>query len=365
MRQDHLVDSCDPAAYLGSKMASGLVEVSTDPAVLDGSGRWAVVVSFEGEPLFAKFENWSDAVEPADSSVGTWNGPDLGAWTSSLSQGDYESKVDQLRGEIAQGEVYQVNLCRTMCVPLPSSDPRESDVAALSRILTEGNPSRFGGFLRLPGQGVEIATASPELFLRRQGETIESGPIKGTSDELGNFPEKDRAENIMIVDLVRNDLSRVCQPGSVHVPQLLATEPIPGGITHLVSYIRGKLMPGTTWTDIFSALAPAGSVSGAPKSSALRLITELEPGPRGPYCGAIGWIDADTGEAELAVGIRTFWITTDSNERTLHFGTGAGITWGSDPEQEWRETELKARHLTALASSTRTQSATDSSDVVE
>lgn len=343
--------SFEPAAYLGSMAATGLLEVSSDPAVLDGAGRWAVLVTFEGQQTFARFENWSDDLATQSATTGTWIGPDTHSWSSSLSEAEYCAMVEQIRGEIANGEVYQVNLCRTLSAELPSQDPADSDVAVLDRLLRQGNPARFGGFLRLPEQGIELATASPELFVRRAGATIESGPIKGTSDERGEFPLKDRAENIMIVDLVRNDLGRVCAPGSVEVPTLLATEAIPGGITHLVSYIRGTLNAGTSWAEILNALTPAGSVSGAPKLSALKLIAELEPSPRGPYCGAIGWVDADTGEAELAVGIRTFWITTAEQgaQRTLRFGTGAGITWGSDPAREWRETELKARHLTALA----------------
>ena len=118
------------------------------------------------------------------------------------------------------------------------------------------------------------------------------------------------------------------------------------GLVHLVSTVQGRLREGATWSDVFAATLPAGSVSGAPKSSALKAIADLEPVPRGPYCGAIGFIDADRGHARMAVGIRTFWWQ-DGN---LCFGTGAGITWGSDPEREWAETELKAARLVGLAS---------------
>jgi len=115
-----------------------------------------------------------------------------------------------------------------------------------------------------------------------------------------------------------------------------------------VSYVEGALLPGTTWPQIAAATFPPGSVTGAPKISALRLIDELEPGSRSYYCGAFGWVDADTGEAELAVAIRTFWLDGDE----VRFGTGAGITWGSDPDAEWRETELKAERLVKVASGT-------------
>jgi para-aminobenzoate synthetase component 1 len=116
--------------------------------------------------------------------------------------------------------------------------------------------------------------------------------------------------------------------------------------------VAGRLRPRVGWSEIFDATFPPGSVSGAPKSSALTTIRDLEPAPRGPYCGAIGWVDADRDEAELAVGIRTFWAARDvSGRRVLRFGTGAGITWGSDPAAEWAETELKAARLVGLASS--------------
>jgi para-aminobenzoate synthetase component 1 len=154
----------------------------------------------------------------------------------------------------------------------------------------------------------------------------------------------------MIADLVRNDLSAVCRPGTVSVDALCAPQEHPG-LTHLVSTVSGELRAGVGWADIMSATFPPGSVSGAPKSSALRVISELEPVLRGPYCGAIGWVDADTGEAEIAVGIRSFWAETDADGvRWLRFGTGGAITWGSDPAREWAETELKAARLVGLAS---------------
>ena len=159
----------------------------------------------------------------------------------------------------------------------------------------------------------------------------------------------------MITDLVRNDLQRVCVPGTVEVSALLAQEDHPG-LVHLVSTVRGRLVDPTSpvlWRDLLAATYPPGSVSGAPKSSALDVIGELEPVARGPYCGAVGWLEvADDGtvRAELAVGIRTFWWTAEAGG-TLRFGTGAGITWASDPAGEWAETELKAARLVGLASS--------------
>jgi para-aminobenzoate synthetase component 1 len=129
------------------------------------------------------------------------------------------------------------------------------------------------------------------------------------------------------------------------VPSLLRTEQHPG-LVHLVSTVQGELREGVSWAEILRATLPPGSVSGAPKRAALDLIAELELVSRGPYCGAVGFVDADAGQAVLAVGIRTFWW----HGGTLRFGTGAGITWGSDPAGEWQETELKAARLVRLAS---------------
>jgi para-aminobenzoate synthetase component 1 len=279
---------------------------------------------------------------------GAWRGPAAGDWTSSLDRAAYTAGVRRIREHIAAGEVYQANLCRVLSAPL--TDP-DADVDALTALLARGNPAPYAGTIRLPAHGVEIATASPELYLRRDGATVESGPIKGTGRTAQDLLDKDRAENVMIVDLVRNDLGRVCATGSVTVPELCAVEPHPG-LVHLVSTVRGELTPGAGWRDLLDATFPPGSVTGAPKSSALRIIEALENAPRGPYCGGIGWVDADRRTGELAVGIRTFWIDRREGGAVLRFGTGAGITWGSDPGREWDETELKASRLLAVASGT-------------
>jgi len=147
----------------------------------------------------------------------------------------------------------------------------------------------------------------------------------------------------MIVDLIRNDLGQICIPGSIDVPRLLATESHPG-LFHLVSDVTGNIKEEVRWSDISRAMLPAGSISGAPKSSALKIIQEKEREPRGPYCGAIGWVNGES--ARFSVGIRLFYKTDDSY---IRFGTGAGITWASDAASEWDETELKARRLIALA----------------
>ncbi|MFF9913047.1 chorismate-binding protein [Streptomyces sp. NPDC013457] len=333
-----------PLARFGGLVATDLRDVTSDPAALDSAGFWAVSADFEGRLTCARFGDVRVDPVPAPTP-GAWRGPAADDWTSSLDHAAYTAGVRRVREHIARGEVYQANLCRVMTAPLP--DPDAADVDALTALLARGNPAPYAGTIRLPAHGVEIATASPELYLRRTGTTVESGPIKGTGRTAEDLLEKDHAENVMIVDLVRNDLGRVCATGSVTVPELCAVEPHPG-LVHLVSTVRGELDAKAGWPELLAATFPPGSVTGAPKSSALRIIEALETAPRGPYCGGIGWVDADRRTAELAVGIRTFWI--DRPEGVLRFGTGAGITWGSDPEREWAETELKASRLLAVAS---------------
>jgi para-aminobenzoate synthetase component I len=329
----------EPVFLAAGRLARDLQEVSTDPAALDRPGFWAVLATFEGELTCARFghvEQYRPVATPP------WHGPAHDAWRSSLDRVAYLRAVEAIRARIARGDVYQANLCRVLSAPLP--DPDTADVVALWAALERGNPAPYAAALRLPDHGLQVACASPELFLRRAGVTVESGPIKGTARFAGGLSEKDRAENVMIVDLVRNDLGRVCATGSVTVPELCSEQAHPG-LVHLVSTVRGRLAPGNSWPELMAATFPPGSVSGAPKAAALDVIGELEPMPRGPYCGALGWVDSRAGTACLAVGIRTFWIA----DGRLNFGTGAGITWGSDPEAEWLETELKARRLLSVA----------------
>jgi para-aminobenzoate synthetase component I len=334
-----VVDDPDrPLAHLGGQLATGLVDVCDDLRALDSSGRWAVVVTYEGAVTCARFETWQYAPMP---TAPAWVGLPIESWSSSLNCGGYVEAVEEIRRRIAAGTVYQVNLCRVLSTPLAGG----SDLVPLSRLLAGRHDAPYAGVIRLPDAGVNVATASPELFLRRRDDRVSSGPIKGTGRTQGDLTDKDVAENIMIVDLVRNDLSRVCATGSIAVDGLLTVEKHPG-LVHLVSVVTGRLAPGNGWAELVEATFPPGSVTGAPKSTAMQAIAELEPVQRGPYCGAVGWVDADSGDGELAVGIRTFW----SDEDRLHFGTGAGITWLSDARREWDETELKAERLIALAS---------------
>lgn len=346
------VHDLPPLARFGGLVASDLRDVTSDPAALDSTGFWAVTADFEGRLVCARFGDVR--AEPVPAPVpGAWRGPAAGDWTSSMDRAAYTAGVRRIREHIAAGEVYQANLCRVLTAPLPG--PAGADVDALTALLARGNPAPYAGTIRLPAHGVEVATASPELYLRRDGRTVESGPIKGTGRTADDLLEKDHAENVMIVDLVRNDLGRVAVAGSVTVPELCAVEPHPG-LVHLVSTVRAELAPDAGWAALLAATFPPGSVTGAPKSSALSVIEALETAPRGPYCGGIGWVDADRSTGELAVGIRTFWIDRATpGGPVLRFGTGAGITWGSDPEREWEETELKASRLLAVASGTYQQ----------
>lgn len=340
------------SAWWGGWLASDLVEtvdLTREPTRLDEGGWWAVAIDFEYPHAGGRARAWRFGdVRRAPLPEGCGLRLPRGSWSSSLDHAGYTSGVQNIRERVRQGEVYQANLCRVLSVP--AAELARANPYPFAARLARGNPAPYAGVLHVPG--LWLVSASPELFLRRDGEVVTSGPIKGTATTPERLLDKDTAENIMITDLVRNDLHRVCRPGSVEVPSLLAVQRHPG-LVHLVTTIRGRLRAGVGWREILTALCPPGSVSGAPKVTALQAIAELEPTPRGPYCGAIGIVDADRGIAELAVGIRTFWIDTEEATPLLRFGTGAGITWGSDPEQEWQETELKAANLVGLAGGRR------------
>lgn len=308
--------------------ATGVLERRCDLSGLDDGRFWAISISYEGEIVATSFAS----VVRADFPYEEWDGL-KGNWSSSLSQDEYENYVDEIREGIARGDVYQANACRvlsTSCV---------TGIAGLFSAIQRANPAPFSAYYK-SGE-CEIASASPELFLRRQGDLITSSPIKGTRRITEPpFGEKDKAENIMIVDLIRNDIGQIAT--NIQTPQLLREEEHPG-LVHLVSDVTGELRPGMMWREIFERLLPAGSISGAPKSSAMNFIARREM-RRGPYCGVLGWVQGD--QALVSVAIRIFWREHD----LLCFGAGAGITWGSDPQREWEETELKASRLVAIAS---------------
>jgi para-aminobenzoate synthetase component 1 len=325
----------EPLFWMGGRLATDLTEISHDLEDLKKPGFWAVIGSFEAEWTLARFATVTNSDLPHSDTP--WIPLESTSWISTMTSEEYCRYVEEIRNHISQGDVYQVNACRI----LQSEQNMNINLLGLVQRILQHNPAPFASYISLPD--VEIASASPERFLSVNGNIALSSPIKGTSS-TDQFLEKDHAENLMIVDLIRNDMSSTARVGSVTTPRLLATEKHPG-LFHLVSDVRSEIADGKSVVDLLQSMMPPGSVSGAPKSSALEIIRKNE-GVRGPYCGAIGWVEGS--RAELAVGIRTFWHERDG---VLKFGTGAGITWGSDPMQEWNETELKARRLIGLTTS--------------
>jgi para-aminobenzoate synthetase component 1 len=263
---------------------------------------------------------------------------------STFTHRGYLDAVARVREYIVAGDIFQANLSQRFQAPL-----REPPFELYLR-LRRRNPAPFAAYL---GFGeVTVLSASPERFLRldRDGQ-VETRPIKGTRPRglgpmhdaaLGRAlaeSEKDRAENVMIVDLLRNDLSRVCRPGTVRVPELFALEQHPT-VHHLVSTVVGTLDPGADAVDLVRAAFPGGSITGAPKVRAMEIIAELEPTRRGVYCGSIGYLSA-TGAMDTSIVIRTF-VALDGE---VYFQAGGGIVADSEPELEYRETLDKAAGL--------------------
>jgi para-aminobenzoate synthetase component I len=269
---------------------------------------------------------------------------------SSFTREAYLDAVRRVREYILAGDIFQANLSQRLEAPL------RVPAWSLYQHLRSINPAPFAAYVDFPE--VTVMSASPERFLRVtvDGE-VEARPIKGTSPRgvgpehdaaLGlalTESEKDRAENLMIVDLLRNDLSRVCAPGSVHVPELFALEYF-ATVHHLVSTVTGRLAAPYDAIDLVRASFPGGSITGAPKIRAMEIIAELEPSKRGVYCGSIGYV-ALTGATDLSIVIRTYCVPAGRDR--VYFSVGGGIVADSDPDAEYRETLDKARALiTAL-----------------
>ena len=267
----------------------------------------------------------------------------LEQWASSLDRVAYVDGVKSIQGLLDAGECYQVNLTRRL------STPRAADPRALYLALDRQNPAPHLALLTFGHEAPycpAVVCASPELFLARRGTRVTTRPIKGTGSDRATLlgSAKDRAEHVMIVDLARNDLGRVCVPGSVRTLELAALEAHPG-LYHLVSTIEGRLRPEVGLADLVHATFPPASITGAPKPRVMQAIEDLEPVRRGVYCGAVGWVDVDERAAELAVAIRTFTISGGHTD----LGVGGGVVADSDPAGEWAETELKAARLLAAA----------------
>jgi para-aminobenzoate synthetase component I len=257
----------------------------------------------------------------------------VGEWRATWSEDDYARAVETVRAAIYEGDVYQVNLVQHLCADF------EGDPAALAAALAPLRPLEPAP---LAGDGWAIVSASPEMLLQKRGRVVRTMPIKGTRPAgVPIESAKDAAEHVMIVDLERNDLSRVCVPGSVRWPELLAERQL-AGVTHLVATVEGELRDGVTLTELLDAVLPGGSVTGCPKSAALELIAELEPVGRGAAMGALGRIYAN-GDLDLALTIRTFAIAGGE----IHLWVGGGIVWDSEPLAEVEESWVKARPLLA------------------
>jgi para-aminobenzoate synthetase component 1 len=263
----------------------------------------------------------------------------VGEWRRTWADADYAAAVRAVRAAIARGDVYQVNLVQHLSAAF-AGDP-----AGLAERLAPLAPLCPRP---LAGDGWAIVSGSPELFLARRGRRVWTTPIKGTrplgaaaAGELRDA-EKDGAEHVMIVDLERNDLSRVCEPGTIRWPELMVEREL-AGVSHLVSLVEGRLRDGVGLAELLRAVFPGGSVTGAPKISAVDHIAALEPVGRGASMGGLGRIWPN-GDLELALTIRTFAVA----DGRVHLWVGGGVVWDSDPGDEIEESWVKARPLLAL-----------------
>jgi para-aminobenzoate synthetase component 1 len=273
------------------------------------------------------------AIEPVARARRAPGSYAIGDWRLSWSGSEYAAAVESVRAAIAEGDVYQVNLVQHLCAEFSGDPAGLADALAPLRPL-EPEP--------LVGDGWAIVSASPELLLSRRGSVVRTAPIKGTRPSgVPIESAKDAAEHVMIVDLERNDLARVCEPGSVHWPELMVQQEL-AGVTHLVSRVEGTLRPDASLAGILAATFPGGSVTGAPKIAAVDLIAALEPVGRGASMGALGVVGPN-GDLELALTIRTLAVAGGR----IHLWVGGGIVWDSDPEDEIEESWVKARPLLA------------------
>jgi len=269
---------------------------------------------------------------------------------ASLDEGQFSTDISAIQEYIRSGDSYQINHTyritgKTYGAPL-----------SLYSRLRDRQPGRFGAYIE--DESHFLLSQSPELFIARDGDTLKAMPMKGTASALSAVASalsddpKNQAENVMIVDLLRNDLSRISLPGTVSVPNLFEVARH-GDVLQMTSTVQGQIKPEIGLFDIFTAVFPCGSVTGAPKKRSMEIIQELEPEDRGYYCGALGWLDPN-GNFAFSVPIRTVEISMDdrSHASTFTLGIGAGITNDSDASQEWQECRIKAAFLMDLPSTT-------------
>ena len=266
----------------------------------------------------------------------------------SLNEEQFASDIDRIQEYIRDGDTYQINHTYRI-----TGKTYGSPLALYSR-LRDRQPGRFGAYISY--EGSYLLSQSPELFIAREGDTLKAMPMKGTASALSEVASalaedpKNQAENVMIVDLLRNDLSRISLPGTVTVPNLFEVARH-GDVLQMTSTVQGQAKPNTSLFDILHAVFPCGSVTGAPKKRSMQIIQQLEPEDRGYYCGALGWLDP-SGDFAFSVPIRTVEITEtiQSHASTFTLGIGAGITNDSDAKQEWQECLIKSDFLMTLPS---------------
>jgi para-aminobenzoate synthetase component 1 len=331
------VETDDPAQLLAFLDEHGL---AGEPSTQSGQVAVAVLVGARGcarlghvpegrpspaavpECVAIAYRRGSQDARPAGTA-------DIGSWQTSWTDAAHAGAVDQVRQAIARGEVYQANVVGHRSATF------RGDPAALVGALSGLPGAEYGG--GLAGDGWLVASGSPEQLVRVVGSRVTTVPIKGTASDPAvlRSSAKDRAEHVMIVDLERNDLARVTVAGSVTVDSLYDVRPW-AGLWHASSTVRGQLAPGVGTVDVLRALAPGGSVTGAPKHAACRLLAGLEPVGRGPAMGALGFVWP--GGMDLGLTIRTVAVA----DGVVHLWAGGAITWGSDPAEEVAEAHAKA-----------------------
>jgi len=301
--------------------------------------------SFTGVNKCSKEEvdHWlADVLAKEDQVVGVMNLRD------SITSEHFNRDITRIQEWIRSGDTYQINHSYRI-----TGEAYGSPLALYAQ-LRERQPGRYGAYLE--GGSDIVLSQSPELFIKRTNGIFEAQPMKGTADarqfapsELSNDP-KNQAENVMIVDLLRNDLGRISEPGSVQVPALFEVNRH-GNVLQMTSTVRAKARPQLSMIEILRAVFPCGSVTGAPKKRSMEIIQDLEDSPRNWYCGALGWFDPN-GDFALSVPIRTLQVQRDSHSSTAQFvlGVGAGITIDSDPIAEYEECQIKAAFLSSLPS---------------
>ena len=347
-----VLDALDEIASSGDPHLLAAGFISYEAGVwLEGSASLVRPHDFLPFAEFSVFDTRRSAVRrpapppPAESSLFTFK--ESATAERSLSSNEWSSGVETIRDGIARGDVYQVNLSRR------TRFAARVEPSALARALYADNPVPFA--VALVEAGWAVVSNSPELFLDVDlaARRAVTKPIKGTiargatdAEDAGRRREllasaKDAAENLMIVDLLRNDLGKVAEPGRVETTAMRALKSF-RHLHHLESTVEARLRPHARLSDVLRATLPGGSITGAPKRAALRFIHDLERVPRGAYCGVAGFVRGD-GRAVFNVAIRTAILSRD----TVDYHAGGGIVWDSNAEAEWRETEAKSRELGA------------------